>query len=121
MIDCWHRYDELFEPSHARTQSNSQAASTNEEQKGQPLSSNQASSFLAHQNKFNITTNLESQTWFVNLGDSHHLTSNQSYLYLTQHYLGINEVLVGNDQGLKIKSISSAKIKSHIKDVLRCL
>lgn len=113
VVYYWHRYDESLELAQSRTQENSQDVQSIFDHKNQAISSTQATTFLAHEDDFHVPANLKSQVWFADSSASHHITSHNSYFHHKQFYVGSNEVLVGDRQGLNIKSICSTKSKSN--------
>lgn len=69
---------------------------------------------------------LERHTWFSDSCDSHHLTSNSTYLHTKQSYSGNYRVSVVNGQSLTISCVGSSYVYSNscpsytlaLKDIL---
>lgn len=55
----------------------------------------------------------DSQAWFPDYGASHHITSDAQNLSQRAPYTGIEQVMLGNGQGLAIQSIGSSKLVSN--------
>ena len=124
-MDCWHCYDENFEPAQSKNQASESAEHVKGEKKDPEANSVQASAYLTHQDDLQVPADLESQAWFADSGATHHLTHNRSLLQNKQSYSGVNKVLVGNGQRLNIDSVGLANIKtpslSHSNLVLKHL
>ena len=124
-MDCWHHYDENFEPAQSKNQASESIEQVKDEKKDPQANSVLASSYLTNQDELQVPTNLESQAWFADSGATHHLTHNRSLLQHKQSYTGVNKVLVGNGQRLNIESVGLANIKtssiSHTNLVLKHL
>lgn len=78
VIECWHMYDENFEPTHYNTQSQGSVGNTSNASqwsKAQEPPTPNANGYLAYHNSLPIPRDLESHVWFLYSCASHHIRS----------------------------------------------
>lgn len=68
---------------------------------------------MDHSHEYSFPKDLESQGWFVDSGDLHHLTFNPSFLHYKKSYNGLSRVNVENGQSLHIICVGSFSVNSH--------
>lgn len=109
VVDCWHEFDETFTLNQSKIvealdePTNKYATSTSE---------SQAIALMASISVYSLPKEPESQAWFMDLGDYHHLTSNLTFLHSKQSYEGHSRVIVANGESLPIHGVGSSHVSS---------
>lgn len=115
VLECWHRFDENFEPTQPKSQtqaSTSNNSNSNQSYKVSASIAPQVTTYLAHHNTFDIPQGLESHAWFVDSSASHHIISSLMNIQNVQACVGPNRVVIGNGLGLEVEIVGHSKFSS---------
>lgn len=110
MVDCCHKFDEHFEPTPHKAQTQrSTSTNNNQSQEGNKNqdSTNSANAYLDHQDQLQLPRGLESHTWFADSSASHHVSSNTSNLQYIKSCVGPNKLVIGNGHSLEVQTIGN--------------
>ncbi|KAI5433773.1 hypothetical protein KIW84_020875 [Lathyrus oleraceus] len=113
VMDCWHRFDEYFEPTtqksqaQATTSTNSNNAQEGNKNQDTPIAPINA--YLAYQDQVQLPQGMKSQARLADPGASHHITSNSSNFQYIKSCVGANKIVVGNGHSIKVQAVENIK------------